>query len=111
MALDLAEGALQALETRTIERNCMLAIPAQAVSPSEGTQLHLEALCLVADQCHFEHMVWSILGNSRNNLLGHVILLPSAGGMGQYCAPYRFASRLQTSLYNVENGFQYRSIG
>ena len=82
MALDLTEGALQALETRTIQRDGMLAIPAQAVSPSEGAQFHAEALRLVAYQRHFEYMIWSVLGNSRNNLLGHVILLPSAGGIG-----------------------------
>jgi hypothetical protein len=82
IALDLTEGALQALETRTIQRDGMLAIPTQTVSPSEGAQFHTEALRLVAYQRHFEHMIWSVLGNSRNNLLGHVILPPSAGGIG-----------------------------
>jgi hypothetical protein len=57
MALDLTEGALQALQTRTIERDCMLAIPAQAVSPSEGAQFHAGALRLVVDEHYFEHMV------------------------------------------------------
>ena len=47
MALKLTEGALQALETRTIQRDGMLTIPAQAISPSEGVQLHSGALCLV----------------------------------------------------------------
>ena len=62
MALDLTEGALQALETRTIQRDGMLAIPAQAVSPSEGAQFHAEALRLVAYQRHFEYMIWSVWG-------------------------------------------------
>jgi hypothetical protein len=57
MALDLTEGALQALETGTIQRDCMLAIPAQAVSPSEGAQFHSRALRLVVYEHHFEHMV------------------------------------------------------
>jgi len=57
MAFDLAEGALQALQTRTIKRDCMLAIPAQAVSPSEGAQFHAGALRLVIYEHHFEHMV------------------------------------------------------
>jgi hypothetical protein len=57
MAFDLAEGALQALKTRTIKRDCMLAIPAQAVSPSEGAQFHAGALRLVIYAYHFEHMV------------------------------------------------------
>jgi hypothetical protein len=57
MAFDLAEGALQALKTRPIKRDCMLAIPAQAVSPSEGAQFHAGALCLVIYEHHFEHMV------------------------------------------------------
>jgi len=57
MALDLTEGALQALQTGTIQRDCMLAIPAQAVSPSEGAQFHSGALRLVVYEHHFEHMV------------------------------------------------------
>jgi len=57
MAFDLTKGALQALKTRTIQRDCMLAIPAQAVSPSEGAQLHSGALPLVVYEHHFEHMV------------------------------------------------------
>jgi hypothetical protein len=44
MALDLTEDALQALETRLIQGNRMLAIPAQAVSPSERAQFHVGAL-------------------------------------------------------------------
>jgi hypothetical protein len=44
MALDLTEDALQALETRPIQRDRMLAIPAQAVSPSERAQFHAGAL-------------------------------------------------------------------
>ena len=57
LALDLTEGALQALKTRTIKRDCMLAIPAQAVSPSEGAQFHAGALHLVVYEHHFEHMI------------------------------------------------------
>jgi hypothetical protein len=57
MALELPESVLQALETRTIQRDGMLTIPAQAVSPSEGAQFDAEALCLVTEQRYFEHMV------------------------------------------------------
>jgi hypothetical protein len=57
MAFDLTEGALQALETGTIERDCMLAIPAHAISPSEGAQFHAGALRLVVYEHHLEHMV------------------------------------------------------
>jgi len=57
MAFDLTESALQALKTRTIKRDCMLAIPAQTVSPSEGAQFHAGALCLVVYEHYFEHMV------------------------------------------------------
>jgi hypothetical protein len=54
----------------------MLAIPAQAVSPSESAQFHSGALRWVVYQGYFEHMIWNALGNSRNNLLVHVVLLP-----------------------------------
>jgi hypothetical protein len=54
----------------------MLAIPAQAVSPGESAQFHSGALRRVVYQDYFEHMIWSVLGNSRNNLLVHVVLLP-----------------------------------
>jgi len=57
LTLDLTEGALQALETPTIQRDGMLAIPAQAVSPSEGVQFHAGALCLVVYEHNFEQMI------------------------------------------------------
>jgi hypothetical protein len=76
MTLDLTEGALQVLEILPIQRDSMLAIPAQAVSPGERAQFHAGTLRRVVYECYFEHMIWSALGNSRNNFLVHVVLLP-----------------------------------
>jgi hypothetical protein len=57
MAFELTKDALQALETRPIQRDCMLAIPAQAVSPSESAQLHSGALRRAVYKYYFEHML------------------------------------------------------
>jgi hypothetical protein len=57
ITLNLTEDALQALETRPIQRDRMLAIPAQAVPPSESAQLHSGALRRVVYECYFKHML------------------------------------------------------